>query len=176
MRQIILLAASAFAAGCGPAASPEAGLPANAAGALPYAFEVQLTLTARTLEKLAGMRERVTVSAMYWGEANDAAKSRIDAIAQINLGADAISVEPASQLVAISGAALDPTMLGSDVSGAPQVLVNVYTARRAHPDNLISCGVYEGPISMAQEKPVDIKCDLIEAMSDAPRVGAPVPN
>ena len=41
------------------------------------------------------------------------------------------------------------------------MLVNVYSARKTHEDNLLNCGIYEGPVSMAQKQPVDIQCDLI---------------
>jgi hypothetical protein len=42
------------------------------------------------------------------------------------------------------------------------VLVNVFTARKAQDNNLILCGSYQGLVSMAQEKPVAIQCDLLE--------------
>ncbi len=87
---------------------------------------------------------------------------------QINLGVDNIRVQPVSRTVIVPGAAIDPKVLASDVDGAPQVIVHVYTSRMAHENNLINCGMYEGPIAMAQEKPVDIKCDLIEPAADVP--------
>ena len=43
----------------------------------------------------------------------------------------------------------------------------------AHENSLIICGIYEGPIAMAQQKPVDIKCDLIEPPEDIPAPTAP---
>ncbi len=48
------------------------------------------------------------------------------------------------------------------------MLVNVFTSRMAHENNLIDCGIYEGPIAMAQKKPVDITCDLIDPPADIP--------
>jgi hypothetical protein len=110
---------------------------------------------------------------MYWGEPTQEARSRADEMGQINLGADEIKVQPSSRSVIVPGAAIDPKVLASDVEGQPQVLVNVYTPRMAHENNLINCGIYEGPIAMARQKPVDIRCDLIEAPADLPAAAAP---
>ncbi len=166
MKRIVLLAPVFAFAACAPASGP--GAPAGAEAQSPYAFVVDLTLTPRTIEKLEGMREMVTVSGLYWGEPTEEARAHADGMGQINLGADDIRVRPASRRVIVPGAAIDPKALGSDVEGAPQVLVNVHTSRMAHENNLIDCGVYEGPIAMAQQKPVDIKCDLIEPPADIP--------
>lgn len=165
MKAIAFLAPALVLAACEPA------LDASASGASaksPYAFEVELTLTPRTIAKLEGMREMVTVSGMYWGEPTAEARAHADGMGQINLGADDIKVQPSSRRVIVPGAAIDPKVLGSDVEGPPQVLVNVFTSRMAHENNLIDCGIYEGPIAMAQKKPVDITCDLIDPPADIP--------
>jgi hypothetical protein len=161
-------------AACSPAVDPATGPQADAAKPQPHAFEVQLTLSPRAIEKLGPMKEMVTIAGMYWGEPKADAKPRADEMGQINLGADEIVVQPASRMVIVPGAAIDPKVLESDVEGAPQVLVNVYTSRRAHEDNLINCGIYEGPIPMAQQKPVEIECDLLEP--PAPEALAAPPN
>jgi hypothetical protein len=166
MKQLAILVPAFAVLACAPASGPEAAPAAEEK--TPYAFEVQLTLSPRTIEKLEGMTEMVTVSGMYWGEPKPEAAVRADEMGQINLGADDIVVQPASRMVTVPGAAIDPKVLASDVRGAPMVLVNVYTARRAHEDNLINCGIYEGPISMAQQKPVEIECDLIEPPAPDP--------
>ena len=169
MKQLALLVPAALAA-CAPADSPGAAAPEVKS---PYAFEVQLTLTPRTIEKLETMHETVTVSSMYWGQPKEEARPRADEMGQINLGADDIKVQPSSRSVTVPGAAIDPKVLASDVEGPPQVLVNVHTSRMAHENSLIICGIYEGPIAMAQQKPVDIKCDLIEPPEDIPAPTAP---
>jgi hypothetical protein len=164
MKQLILLLPLAAMA-CAPASAPE---PEATAGPVrtPYAFEVELTLTPRTIEKLAAMSEQVTVSAMYWGEPRPGVQG--DEMGQVNLGSDDINVQPANRGVLVPGSAIDPKALETDVEGPPQVLVNVYTARLAHEDNLINCEIYEGPVSMAQAKPVAIECDLIEPPAPEP--------
>lgn len=172
MRHLAILLAPALFA-CAPASGPEAVAGDPEPVDTPYAFEVALTLTPRTIEKLTAMSEMITVAGMYWGEPSEAAKTRADNMGQINLGRDDINVQPVSRTVLVPGAAIDSKVVETDIAGAPQVLVNVFTARMAHQDNLINCAIYEGPISMAQAKPVEIKCDLLEPPVEEPAPAQP---
>jgi hypothetical protein len=160
MKQLVPLALFLPLLACSPAApagSPEAEA---AAPASPYAFEVRLTLTPRAAEKLAGANERVIVAGMYWGVPNEAARPVADEIGQIPLGEDFVEVAPENATITVPAANFEPDQV-QHVDGAPQVLVNVYSARKTHEDNLLNCGIYEGPVAMAQKQPVDIQCDLI---------------
>lgn len=150
---LVLMACSAAGPVEGPAAE-------SAAPASPYAFKVQLTLTPRAAEKLIASKERVIVAGMYWGAPNAPAIPTADAMGQIPLGEDLVEVAPENAIITVPAATFDPDQL-ANVEGAPQVLVNVYSARKTHEDNLLDCGIYEGPVSMAQKQPVDIRCDLI---------------
>lgn len=146
---------------CSPA--PDAGGPAADAAAppSPYAFEISLTLTPRAAEKLAASKERVIVDASYFGPAVSAAAPGVDEHGQeVWLGGDMIEVDPVNARVKAPGTGFDPTNIAS-ITGEPEVLVNVYSARKTHTDNLLSCGIYQGPVKMAQQKPVEIRCDLI---------------
>lgn len=145
-------------AGGGAAATPSVAAPAPQKTA--HGFDLQLTLTPRAAARLAGMGEKVTVNAMFYGDFKPG-REPAEGADGVDLGEDMINVEPANARVVVTGAGFDPTRLG-EVQGSPQVLVNVFTARLKHADNLIDCGVYQGPITMAQARPVDIKCDLIE--------------
>ncbi len=62
MKPTTLLALAFVLAGCAPANGPEAASANTGEAKSPHAFEVQLTFTPRTIEKLEGMREMVTVS------------------------------------------------------------------------------------------------------------------
>lgn len=155
------------------ACSPAADAPAKpeAAAAKPvktaHGFDIQLTLTPRTADKLAAMGEQVTISAYFFGEPKPGIDLGDEGVGGVDLGEDQIDVAPENALVVVTGAGFDPTHI-ADVEGAPQVLVNVYTARKAHGDNLIGCGIYQGPITMAQDKPVAITCDLLEPPAPVP--------
>lgn len=156
---------------CSPA--PPAGSPtAEAAPASPYAFDVQLTFTPRAAEKLVSTKERVIVAGMYWGAPNAAARPKADEIGQIPLGEDFVEVAPENATITVPAANFEPDQV-QHVDGAPQVLVNVYSARKAHEDNLLNCGIYEGPVSMAQKQAVDIQCDLIFDENGQPIPAAP---
>ena len=84
---------------------------------------------------------------------------------EVGLGRDEVEVMPENAVVKAPGTGFDATYIKS-VKGEPEVLVNVYSARKTHENNLLSCGIYQGPISMAQKKPVDIQCDLIDGLND----------
>ena len=47
------------------------------------------------------------------------------------------------------------------VQGAPGVLINVYSGRKASKDNVLDCGIYEGPLSTIADSVVPITCKLI---------------
>lgn len=152
---------------CSPASKPEAASSAEAAApASPYAFDVNLTLTARAAERLAATDERVIVDAMYYGlPVSDDAPGLNPEGMEIPLGASPSEVAPESAVVKVSGEGFDATYIKS-VKGEPEVLVNVYSARKTHENNLLSCGIYQGPVAMAQKKPVDIQCDLIDGLNE----------
>jgi len=158
MKHAALLPLPLLFAACAPPGGDGASAPAAEAPPSPYAFEVKLTLTPRAVEKLVTTQERVIVDGMYWGLPKPGVEA--DEIGQVPLGADMVEAAPENAAVRVPGAAFDATRL-ADIEGAPQVLVNVYSARKTHADNLLSCGIYEGPVAMAQQKPVEIQCDLI---------------
>lgn len=165
MKKLAILAPLALFA-CAPASGPEAAATGEAAPPNPYAFEVNLTLTPRAAEMLASTDELVNVAAMYYGQPLADDSPGIDEHGmEIPLGHDDVEVAPQSALVKAPGTGFDAKYLSS-VKGEPEVLVNVYSARKTHENNLISCGIYQGPVAMAQKKPVDIQCDLIEGLSE----------
>lgn len=166
MKHISLLVLPLVLAACAPAPSGSDAAPVAAAPS-PYAFEVNLTLTPRAAEMLASTKERVIVDAMYFGLPISPDAPGIDEHGeQIYLGNDAVEVDPVNAVVKAPGNGFDATHLAS-VKGEPEVLVNVYSARKTHENNLISCGLYQGPVAMAQKQPVPIACDLIDWPADA---------
>lgn len=151
---LALLACSPAPVAAGP--QDEAVAPPN-----PYAFEVNLTLTPRAAEKLAATKERVIVDASYFGAALSETAPGVDDYGQeVGLGGDMIEVDPVNGLVKAPGTGFNPTHIAS-IKGEAEVLVNVYSARKTHTDNILSCGIYQGPVKMAQKQPLDIRCDLI---------------
>ena len=60
---------------------------------------------------------------------------------EIRLGSAEIEVAPESSAVKVAGEGFDATYLTS-VKGDPEVLINVYSARKTHENNLLSCGIH----------------------------------
>ena len=167
MKNASLLILPFLLAACGPAPAP--GAPSateTAKAASPYAFDVNLTLTARAAERLKDTDERVIVSAMYYGLPTSDDAPGIDKEGmEVRLGASDIEVAPESAVVNVTGEGFDPTYMKS-VKGEPEVLINVYSARKTHENNLLNCGIYQGPVPMAQKKPVEVQCDLIDGLNE----------
>ncbi len=162
---ILTLGLALFA--CAPDTGPEVMVAAETETAKsPYSFDVNLTLTPRAAEMLASTDEAVNVAAMYYGEPVSETSPGVDEHGEeVGLGRDDIEVAPKSALVKAPGTGFDATNIAS-VKGEPEVLINVYSARKTHQNNLLDCGIYQGPISMAQKKPIDIKCDLINGLNE----------
>ena len=168
MKNRSLLVLPFLLAGCSPAPAPEpaAGAEEAAAPVSPYAFGINLTLTARAAERLASTDERVIVDAMFYGlPVKDDAPGVNPEGMEVGLGSSQIEVAPETAVVKVTGEGFDATYMTS-VKGEPEVLVNVYSARKTHENNLLSCGIYQGPVPMAQKKPVDIQCDLIDGLTE----------
>ena len=166
MKQLALLPVLAPVFACAPALGPEATDNDGAQSSNPYAFEVNLTLTPRAAEMLAHTDEFVNVAAMYYGRPVADNSPGIDEHGmEIGLGRDEVEAPPQSASVTAPGTGFDATYLSS-VEGEPEVLVNVYSARKTHENNLLDCSIYQGPVAMAQRRPVDITCDLIDGLSE----------
>lgn len=164
MKRIALAALPFLLAACAP--EPVGEQAGAATGPNPYGFEINLTLTPRAAERLASTDERVIVAAMYFGAAISADAPGVDEhVMEVGLGSDEIEVGPVNARVQAPGTGFDPANIKS-IKGEPEVLVNVYSARKTHENNLISCGLYQGPVTMARKQPVDIACDLIEGLNE----------
>lgn len=142
-----------------------APVPALAAGEAPK-FSLVLTLSPHALAKLAGLKEEVTVAAMYSGDpTKEATRKKIpDEIGEIGLGNEEITRAPAAgpQSFAFAGKGFDAKKLKWVMPGTAKVLINVYSARKAADDNLLDCGIFEGTLAEAAAKPIEISCKLIE--------------
>lgn len=145
--------------GCSPAPVPTVDALARVKTA--HGFDVQLTMTGRAAERLTAIGEMVTVSVVYHGEPKPGVVLAEEGMIGVVLGEERVDVTPDTRDVVVTGAGFDEKAM-ADVQGEPQVLLNVHTARKAHQDNLIWCGLYEGPVAMAREKPIAISCDLID--------------
>lgn len=124
-------------------------------------FTIHLSYSASALETLTSRKETVIAAAYVAGTPKPHTPRRlIDDIGRVDF--DPIHVEiPPGQDALFSTIKLDkPTLDHLDAQG-PQLLINIYSGRKSSGNNLLDCGIYEGPLSSAHEKNIQIACKLI---------------
>ncbi len=150
-------ASAASAPVAGPAAASRPAEPPKMA-ALPFRLDV--TFSAAAAERLQRLGERVTVDAYYYGEPKPGFAPKTPEEVSIMLGTEQAEIEPRNRSVTLR-ARFDASQLTREVAGEPKVLVNVYSARRSGPDNLLSCGVVDEPLPLLAETGASLHCKLI---------------
>ncbi len=121
-------------------------------------IRVELTFSPRALQELAGLSEMVTVSAFYFGEPAPGATIEPDEEGLIFLGLEEHVIWPVPQPVVLGG---NLAAMPVGQVAIPQLNVNVYSARFGAEDNLLDCGLIEGPVQDFTGKPQAIACKLI---------------
>ena len=79
----------------------------------------------------------------------------------IDLGTEEHVLESMAGSVGIGGEGVDTTALGH-IGGPVMVNVNVYSARRSGPDNILDCDFFDGLLSRAAASPVELRCGLFD--------------
>lgn len=124
------------------------------------AFTVNVTFSAKAAAKLAGMNEKVIVSAMFYGEPRPGFEPKEAGDVGVNLGNIDNTIAPANGAT-IFAPAFDAAKLAKEVKGEPRVLINIYSARQADDNNLLDCGIYDDLVSAAAKTAPTIACKLI---------------
>jgi len=124
----------------------------------PNAFMVEIALTPAATARLMALHEKVAVAAYYYGLPAPGVQAGQDG--EVDLGSEKLELAPAQTRAAFTGAAIGGTELKS-IAGRPHVLINVFSARLAAPDNRLDCSIFDGEIAAAQAKPPRITCDLL---------------
>lgn len=122
---------------------------------------VALSLSRRARQTLVSRKETIIVSADVTGFPKPGTpKHLIDGEGQVDLGDFTAEILP-GQNGDFKSLSLKSAPLRYTDKRGPQLLVNVYSGRKSSPNNLIDCGIYEGPLSAAQNKSIPIACKLI---------------
>jgi len=124
----------------------------------PHAFSVAVDLTPAAVAKLNALHEKVAVAAYYYGLPAPGTQAGPDG--EVDLGSEKLEFSPPQSQVAFTGAAIGEGELKT-IAGRPHVLINVFSARHAAPDNLLNCSIFDGEIAAAQTKAPHISCDLL---------------
>lgn len=157
MRHFVLALAIVAAPVGAPSASTAQTRPAGAP-----LFTVELAFSPRALATLQRRNEKVIVSPFLEGEPLPRYRSRGDeTTGLIDLGTARITVPARAGPVAIPAGTLKRDRLAWVVRGSARVNVNVYSARLSGPDNLLDCGIVEGPLATISGTTQRIRCKLI---------------
>jgi hypothetical protein len=144
-----------------PQSAPPNATPSAAAAPEFPGFTVKLTFSEKASTTLIARKETVVVAAYLWGDPKPGAPKRyVDEMGQVNLG------EVDSEVAPDKDAPFQDFKLKKDAlqqldSHGPQLLINVFSGRKSSPDNLLDCGIYEGPLKTAAQANIKTACKLI---------------
>lgn len=121
-------------------------------------LSLHITFDAASATKLQETGEMVIVSSYFWGDPVAGNVLPVNEMGQLYLGGEQATVWPNEQTISI-GHSLTGGPLGN--VEAPMVNVNVYSARITSEDNLLDCGIVDGPTDALSKSTQDIACKLI---------------
>jgi len=125
-----------------------------------FAFSVHISLSSKAAAKLAATSEALIVSASYSGNPIPAAEKEANEIGQIDLGIENVEASGKSGSVYVTGTKVNRDHLRW-LKGPVLLNVNVYSARRSGPDNILACDFFDGKLEDAVRKPLSLHCSLI---------------
>ncbi len=150
-----LKAAAAFVAIAMPAMpAPAPAQPVGESG-----FVLDIGLSPRAASELRRRNEGISVAISYIGDPRPEYEDEAD-VAGIDLGHEEQTVPGRAGEVVVPENILQRDRL-SRISGPPRVHVNVYSARRSGPDNLLDCESFEAPVSDIGGSMQSVQCRLI---------------
>ena len=158
---LALLLSLAGGAVVGPAfAQNQDAKPAPPATA-PAGFTVNVTYSQKAMDKLVESKETVIVVGYLYGLPKAGTPKRdIDGVGQVDLGEVKQEIVPASTAT-FDRVNPDRALIKWINDQGLQILINVYSGRKSSPNNLLDCGIYEGPLAAIQGKSIPISCKLI---------------
>ncbi|MFC3693730.1 hypothetical protein ACFOWB_16040 [Chenggangzhangella methanolivorans] len=151
--------------GGAPVASPTQASGASvgpeiaAKGAVAHSFEAQIFMSAKAQARLKKIGEKVKVAAYYSGEPVPSKRKLANEVGEISLGDEEVVLPPEGGAARMKG-----EMPAKKIGWVkePMVLLNIFSARLAHQDNLLNCGIFQDSIKRAQTQPIVITCKLID--------------
>lgn len=131
-------------------------------------FDVSIVLTDKAAAALQTRRERMVLMVEYYGWPKPEARRHADRVGRIDFGPSRmIGVPGASGTYRVPGERLPPERLAW-VDGPVSVNVNVISARRSSPDNLLDCDFIDMPLAEAAGRRHGLRCGLITGDPDRP--------
>jgi len=154
---LLLVVGAAFS----PAFAQQPTAKPAAPAAIVPGFAVTVTYSQKAMATLVAGKETVIVVGYLSGfPIPGTPKKYVDHEGQIDMGEVKREVAPGVTAKFDSVKLNQPMMKWMDSQG-PQVLINVYSGRKSSPNNLLDCGIYEGPLNAIQGQTTPIACKLI---------------
>ncbi len=126
----------------------------------PFSFVVDVSLSKKAATLLRERKERIVVAAIYEG---------FPVAAKVNMAGDEGMIGLGTEEIELAGSAGRAQVTGRKLIRARlswvktlMVLINVYSARRSSPDNLLACDVFEDTLAKAQRRPIAIFCTTLD--------------
>jgi hypothetical protein len=123
-------------------------------------FVVAVTYSQKAKDTLTTSKETVIVAGYLTCFPKPGTPKKLIAQGEVGLGQVQKEVAP-GQDATFGPVKLDPTGLKWADAQGPQLLINVYSGRKSSPNNLLDCGIYDGPLKDVQGKSIPISCKLI---------------
>ncbi len=124
-------------------------------------FTIDVSFSPRAAAEMARRREGLTISAYYEGEPTRAARRHASEDGTIGLGDETINVAGRAGRYAVTGRGFRAARLAWIRPGTARVNVNLYSARRSGPDNILNCDLVEGPLAQIGGRTHRARCRLI---------------
>lgn len=125
---------------------------------------INVSLTPAAASELARTHEGIIAGASWEGEPNANGQKHPDETGRIAVGQEERTRDGAGQIL-IAGN-LDPLAQGRSTKNI-DVNVNVYSARRSNPDNILDCDVIDGPANQISGRTFPVLCSLITENREA---------
>ena len=122
---------------------------------------VEVTLSPQAAARLAALHEGVTVAASFAGDPVAAARRQVDERGQVSRAGESVPIADPPGRVVVTGAGVTEAKMRLLRNRNVHLLINVFSARRAVPDNILFCGLFDDSAALAAREPVRINCKLI---------------
>jgi hypothetical protein len=158
---LVLLISLAGGAVFGPAFAQQQNAKPVPPAAAPAGFTVSVTYSQKSMDKLIASKETVIVVGYLYGFPKAGTPKRdIDGVGQVDLGEIKKKIVPPA-IATFDSVKPDQALMKWVNDQGLQILINVYSGRKSSPNNLLDCGIYEGPLAAIQGKSIPIACKLI---------------
>lgn len=128
-----------------------------------YGFDLDIVLSPKAAATLAARHEGLYLFASYYGDPKPGATKYADEVGHIDLtrGSTSHTIPGHSGPVHFTGPELAAKRLAM-IDGSVMINLNVASARKSSPHNLLSCDFIDGKLADVRKAPVALHCGLIE--------------